>query len=137
VYKVAEYLREEERATDMSLTIYESRNNSGMDSGLEAVLTYDASMIGLRPGTETLIARSILTAFESYLGSSPPWGFSPLTELDLLVDEPRSIAPLQITSSISDPNDLANGEALVLTTEGEIGIFKQAAYTRLAWRDYI
>jgi hypothetical protein len=133
VYAVSEHLRCESRATELSLTIFETRKPEGTGYGLEAALVYEMAPDRSAVGHQNDIANDILTAYGSFLAPSAPWMFSPTSELHLLVASRDLIVQAELISQSSPPNEPTDGEAYVCTPEGDITVFQRGGYLRLAW----
>ena len=132
VYDVNDNLRLESRASELTLTINDSRNQDSTWSVLEAAIVYEMPPDGSTLGHQSDIARDILTKYGPFLAPSAPWEFSPTSELDLLVSR-EVIVEAQVESRSSPPNEPADGEAIIFTPEGAIVVFQRAGYLRLAW----
>ena len=129
-------LRELKGTSHLSLSIYETLEGGEIDRGLEAEIWYTFETDVSAPTEASFLAQEVLAVFKSFLAPSAEWIFSPLSEVDLLRLKPEDVSGLRVEFQQSPSNDAADGRALLVTDRGQISVFQQKGYLRLAWLDY-
>lgn len=132
--EIAETIRTLEGREYLDMTIYEGYSPGEEPCyGLEARIYYDVETDSSARNEQSRLTKDILAKLGQFLAESPGWLFNPVGELDMLGLRADEIAGVCVLTKSSSSSDGADGKAFLRTDKGDISVFQEAGYLRLAW----
>jgi hypothetical protein len=129
--QIADYLLSLDNIRHVSVNTTEE---SGSSAGVcKMVATVEFQSLPVPSAGQSPLADEIVRSWRDHLADEATVLFSPIHEMWMFRVEGRSLSNPTVIESTIDPANRTSGHATVSTSDGDIYVEKDRAYTRVGW----